>query len=271
MFAPAGDPVAPRGRRVEERRPRAALMNNFASLFWTSVGRKLFTGLTGLLLVGFVIGHLAGNMTLFMGNQAVNEYAFFLEDFLHGMALPFAEIGLILMFGVHIVSALSATKQNRTGRSQGYAVVRDAGGRSHKTASSKTMAVTGIVLMLFVVLHVLQFKFGIFVGRPDDYLYSPGPDSTHKVRDLYRIVVETFKNPLWVGLYTAVMIGLGFHLRHGIWSAFQTLGLISPRLRAFLVPAAVVLAILLAVGFIMLPVYLFLAPTPQFMTGGAPQ
>lgn len=243
-------------------------MNNFASLFWTTVGRKLFTGLTGLLLIGFVVGHLAGNMTLFMGNQAVNEYAFFLEDFLHGMALPFAEIGLVLMFGVHIVTAIAATMQNRSSRSQGYQVVRDAGGRSHKTASSKSMAITGIVLALFVVMHVLQFKYGLFVSGSSQYFYEA---DGHRVRDLYRIVVETFKNPLWVAIYVGVMTMLGLHLRHGLWSAFQTLGLISPRLRSFLVPFAVVAALVLALGFLLIPVYLFLAPMPQFLSGGANQ
>lgn len=240
-------------------------MNNFASLFWTTVGRKLFTGLTGLLLVGFVIGHLAGNMTLFMGNTAVNEYAYFLEEFLHGMFLPFAEIGLILMFGVHIATALAATAQNRAGRSQGYEVVRDAGGRSKKNASSKSMALTGIVLMFFVVMHVAQFKYGLFMPGSNAWTYDAGG---HQVRDLYRIVVTTFKNPMWVGVYVVVMTLLGLHLRHGIWSAFQTLGLISPRLRNFLVPFAVIAALVLAIGFLMLPIYIFLAPMPQFITGG---
>lgn len=237
-------------------------MNNFASLFWTTVGRKLFTGLTGLLLVGFIIGHLAGNLTLFMGNEVINEYAFFLEDALHGMFLPLAEIALILMFGVHIVTAIAATRQNRAGRSQGYVKSANAGGRSHKTASSQSMAVTGILLLLFVLVHVAQFRLGL--GFPI-YQYTPAGEH-HQVRDLYRMVVETFKNPLWVFVYCAMMVLLGLHLRHGIWSAFQTLGIISPRLRAFLVPFAVVAAIALAVGFFILPIYVYVAAETNFLS-----
>lgn len=242
-------------------------MNNFASLFWTTVGRKLFTGLTGLLLVGFVIGHLAGNLTLFMGPRAMNDYAFFLETAAHGMFLPVAEIALILMFGVHVVTALAATSQNRGARSHGYAAARDAGGRSRKTLSSKTMAITGVVLLVFVLIHVAQFRLGLF-GTPASFY--PAPDGEHRIRDLYRMVVETFRNPVWVGLYLGVMVLLGLHLRHGVWSAFQTLGLMSPRLRTFLYTAAIVIALGLAVGFLLLPLYShFALSQAQFMTTGA--
>lgn len=232
-------------------------MNNFASLFWTTVGRKFWTALTGIALIGFVLVHLIGNLTLFLGNEAINDYAFFLETAFHRGLRPVGEIVLLILFGGHACTALSATLQNWRGRSQGYAQVRGAGGRSRQSLSSRTMWITGLALLGFVVLHVAQFRFGVGF----QWYEYPGMRGEN-VRDLYRTVVEAFHNPIWVGLYVGAMVLLGFHLRHGLWSAFQTLGLLTPRLRALLYVLGVVVGVLLAVGFLALPLYVFLGVDP---------
>ncbi len=235
-------------------------MNTFASLLWSTVARKFWTALTGICLVGFVIVHLVGNLTLFLGNGAINDYAWFLETALHGGLRPVGEIVLLVLFGVHACTALSAALQNRRARSQGYTVSRGAGGRSHQTLSSRTMSVTGLILLSFLVLHVAQFRFGIGFQW---HVTAESAGSAHPVRDLYRTVVEAFHTPTWMGIYLFVMGMLGFHLRHGVWSAFQTLGAINSPLRRVLFVAGAVLAVLLALGFLALPVYVYAVVDPS--------
>lgn len=236
-------------------------MNTFASLFWTTVGRKFWTALTGICLVGFVILHLLGNLTLFMGPEAINEYAYTLETALHGLLRPFGEIALLILFGGHACTALSATLQNRRSRSQGYAEVRGAGGRSRQTLSSRTMALTGLFLLAFVILHVAQFRFGLGFTW---YVTEATQNEAHPMRDLYRTVWEAFQNPVFLGIYLVAVTLLGVHLRHGVWSAFQTLGLLNPRLRCLLYALGVVVGLLLALGFLALPLYMKFAPSGPF-------
>lgn len=118
------------------------------------------------------------------------------------------------------------------------------------------MIVTGIVLLVFLVVHLWQFRFG-----PAYMTTLAGNEG--EVWDLHRIVVETFKQPLWVAIYVAVMVLLGFHLRHGFWSAFQSIGALNPKLRPLAFSAGVVFALVIAIGFILLPIFVFLAPDPN--------
>ena len=234
-------------------------MNTFASLYWSTVARKFWTALTGLCLVGFVIVHLVGNLTVLLGNGAINEYARFLETALHGGLRPIGEIVLLILFGGHACTALSATLQNLRGRPQKYAVSRKAGGQSLQTLSSATMPWTGLVLLAFVAVHVAQMRFGLFSNW---YVTAESAGSPEQVRDLYRTVVETFQNPGWLGFYVFALVLLGYHLRHGMWSAFQTLGAINTPVRRFLFVLGAVLAVLLALGFIALPLYVYTAVDP---------
>jgi succinate dehydrogenase / fumarate reductase, cytochrome b subunit len=238
-------------------------MSAKSSVVWSSVGKKLITGLTGVLLVGFVVMHLLGNLTLLVGGDAFNEYADFLAKLGHGKLLTVAELGLVVIFGSHIVSGVSVALRRQKARPEGYQYHGNAGGVSKKSASSQSMIYTGTVLAIFLIVHVWQFRLG------------PVYETTlhgEKVRDLYKLVVETFSNGAWVGFYVAVMLMLGFHLRHGFWSMFQSLGLTNKRLLPVLVPLGVAVAVLLAVGFLSLPVYLNMtaAHTPQITTGGLP-
>jgi succinate dehydrogenase / fumarate reductase cytochrome b subunit len=240
-------------------------MASFRQIAWSSVGKKVITGITGLALVGFVIVHLLGNLTLFIGAEAFNSYAYFLEHLLHGWLIIAFEIGLIAVLFFHMLAAVYvAWFDKRRARPQGYAMVRDAGGGSRKTLSSRSMIITGIVLIVFIVIHVKMFKFA-------DHALIPRADG-HTMKDLYAVVVEAFKSPLITAGYVAVMILLGFHLRHGAWSAFQSLGWASERALPLLTGAALVVAVLLAVGFLILPLYIFFFVDPASgqaaMTGG---
>jgi succinate dehydrogenase / fumarate reductase cytochrome b subunit len=223
---------------------------------WSSIGKKLLTGLTGIGLMGFIVLHLAGNLTLLGGRDAFNAYT----DKLHslGALVTIAEIGLLALFLAHAFSAVSVWWRKRGARSVHNTRVESKGAPSRQTLASRSMIVTGVVLLVFTTLHVLQFRFG--AGMSEGYVATLGHE---QVRDLHRLVVETFKQLPVVVAYAAVMVLLGLHLRHGFWSAFQSLGALNPRLRPLAYSAGVAVGVLLALGFFVLPIYLYLfTPTP---------
>jgi succinate dehydrogenase / fumarate reductase, cytochrome b subunit len=218
----------------------------------SSVARKLVNGLTGLLAMLFIVAHLAGNLTLLGGPDAFNTYA----EALHrlGVLVYVAEVGLVVLFAAHAVSAIQVYLHKRSARDRGYTVARTKGPPSRQTLSSRTMIVTGSVLLVFLIWHIIQFRFGTY--------YTTMLEGA-EVRDLYRLVWEVFQSPVWVATYIAVMILLGFHLRHGFWSAFQSIGLLSANARPFAYATGVVFAIVMAIGFLILPLYMMLlAPEP---------
>ncbi len=221
-------------------------MSTFRSVVWSSVGKKFLTGITGLMLFGFICVHLLGNLMLLKGPEAFNGYAHFLEHLLHGLVVIVFEAGLVVLFLVHMVAAVSvALLDKERARPVKYKVLRNAGGKSRKTLSSRSMIVTGILIIVFVIGHVQMFKFtqtGTWTA----------PDGT-EMKDLYSVVVTAFKSPVIAFGYVAVMILLGLHLRHGFWSAFQSLGWNSDKWMPLLGGAALVFAVLLAVGFLILP------------------
>jgi len=239
-------------------------MSNKPSVVWSSIGRKLITGITGLGLFLFIILHLVGNLTLFLGGPTFNEYAHFLTTLGHGYALYLAEAGLAAFFVFHAVAGISVWARKAHARETPYWHKGDAGGRSEKTFSSSTMLYSGIILLIFLVIHLVQFRFGTVYYQVTD-------PQAEKVRDLYRLVREVFANPIWVWFYVAVMVLLGLHLRHGFWSMFQSLGANNRTLRPVLKGLGLLLAVVLALGFLVLPLYVhYLGPVPvsPVTTGG---
>lgn len=230
---------------------------SLGSIVGSTTGRKFINALTGIGLVVFIIVHLAGNLTLFSSNpELFNGYAKKLHDF--GWLLYAAEIGLLLLFLFHIVSAIRVTLENRKGRSDGYRVKTRAGSPSRRSFSSETMIVSGLILMAFVIWHVISFRFG--PGIADGYVTQLDGE---RARDLHQLVYEFFTSPVNVVLYVAVMIFLGFHLRHGFWSALQTLGLNSTENSATVYSVGLALAIIFALGFLLIPIWIF-----YFANGG---
>lgn len=243
-------------------------MTTFRSIIWSSVGKKVMTGLTGLMLIGFVTAHLVGNLTLFIpdAGHAFNEYGHFLESAIHGWLIIAFEVGLITIFAIHMISAVAVAVTDKVkARPKGYAVVKNAGGKSRKSLNSRSMIITGIVLILFVVLHVKMFKFTDhpMVSYETGHAVAvtavaEGVDAHDAgIKDLFAVVVEAFKNPVIAGAYVLVMILLGMHLRHGFWSAFQSMGWNTDRHMELLQFGARVVSVLLAVGFLILPLYIY--------------
>ncbi len=231
----------------------------------SSLGKKYLMGLTGLVWLGFAVGHLIGNLLLLVSRQAFNDYAHFLETIGHGALLPFVEAFLVLALLTHVYTGLTVAWADKSrARPRGYEVsgnarnkVRpkshegDGRGHSQKTLASQTMAWSGLLLLVFLVFHVLTFKYGVVQPTSGGAYLAPG------AKDLYARVVNAFANPVYVGFYTLIMLMLGTHLSHGVWSAFQSLGLNTPRFMRFIRPFAYVLAILLALGFLFLPMSIF--------------
>lgn len=207
----------------------------------SSLAKKLLTGITGLLLVAFVVVHLLGNLTLFFSASAYNNLAYTIESL--GPLTYLVEAALLLVALIHIAVGIQIYVGKHKARPVGYAEYVSAGEPSRQTLSSRTMIVSGLVLGVFLVVHLATFKFG-------PYYELPGSSR----RDLSRLVFETFHQPGYTAGYVVVLSLLGLHLRHGIWSALQSVGVTTK-------PAVYVGSALLggaiALGFIGLPLSIY--------------
>lgn len=203
----------------------------------SSIGKKIMIAAAGILLCGFLVTHLAGNMFIFVGAESFNRYAETLEG---SPLLPLAEAGLVLLFLVHIVLSYRATWLNRAARPEGYQVYN---GKGARTLGSRSMALTGTVILAFVIIHVATFKYKL--GGPK------GPD-------LFAHVMGWFENPWYSGFYVLAVGGLALHLSHGVQSGFQTFGVNHPRYTPLIKKAGLAFAALMFVGFASMPLYGFL-------------
>lgn len=222
--------------------------------FSSSLGKKIVMGLTGLGLSLFVTGHLLGNLSLFLTDQGpFNVYAHFLTGL--GELLYMIEAGLIVVFLVHVFYGSWVTISNWIARPIGcYEKTTPAKGASRKTLASSTMIYTGLAIFTFIFLHVLFFKYG--PGMAEGYVFN---NDGKEIRDLYKLVYEAFGNGWYVLWYCVTLIFLGYHLSHGFWSAFQSLGINHPVYTPFLQKFAIVFAIFIGGGFLSIPLYIFIS------------
>lgn len=208
----------------------------------SSIGKKWIVGISGALLVLFVLAHLAGNLTIYIGpyGEGINVYA----QALHASPLFLwtARGGLLLVFLVHIFTALSLVLENRRARPQRYAVKA----RVQSTVFVRTMALSGLVVLSFLIFHVLQFAAGL---SPHSHLYDL--EGRH---DVAAMIILSFHNPFVSGFYLLSVFLLGMHLSHGISSIFQTFGLNGRKSAGLIRHGALVLAWVLMAGFASIPV-----------------
>lgn len=190
--------------------------------------------LTGLSFCGFLILHLAGNLTVYISQDALVAYSVKLHSL--GPLLTLAELGLLFLALVHVLTGIVLFYLNQTARPKKYAVKKNAGGR---TIGSATMPYTGVLLLIFIVIHLLNFHFA---------------DKTE--RNIFQIVAATFSNPGYVVMYVAAMIVAAIHVSHGLWSAFQSLGASHPKYTPLIKKAGILYSLLIAVGFGALPIYI---------------
>lgn len=211
------------------------------SFFNSSVGSKYLIAFTGLSLVGFLVGHLAGNLLVYVSPDTFNHYGDKLIK--NPLVIP-AELGLIALFLLHAYKAVRMFVGARVARPVGYAQKERAGHTSRKSMASTTMILSGAFLLVFVPLHLKTFKYGAHYESAE-----PG------VRDLFRTVAEVFSHPGYVVFYVVGMAIIGFHLWHGISSALQSLGIDRSGWAPVLRRIGWTLAAVLAVGFLSIPLY----------------
>ncbi|MCZ6634346.1 MAG: succinate dehydrogenase cytochrome b subunit [bacterium] len=230
-------------------------MPSASSPIWSSIGKKILMSLTGLAMFGFLLGHLLGNLPLLMLEKSADDYNRY-SHFLIGLGGLLILIELILLGGLlfHAWTAVSIVRGKRRARPERYHKVQSAGGASRKTLGASTMILTGLVILLFVPLHLKTFKFG--PGASGEKEYVTVVDGV-EMRDLHKLVMETFQDPIYVAWYVLAMICLGFHLSHAFWSAFQSLGLYHDRYTPWLYSGGRVLAFLISAGFLVVPVWIY--------------
>jgi len=219
--------------------------SNFRRVFTSSVGTKLLIGLTGLALFVYLVLHLVGNALVFLGQDTFNEYSHTLTS--NPLIVPI-EIGLLLIFLLHVYKAITMWLANQKARPAGYQRKRPAGHTSRKSVSSSTMILTGSIVLLFILVHVKQFKYGAY------YASAANP----AVRDLYRTEVDVFHQPLWVAFYVICTALVALHLRHGISSGFQSIGFDHPIYTRRLVTWGIVGAIVVGGGLAVIPLLVYL-------------
>lgn len=221
--------------------------NKRSAFFRSPIGKKVLTGITGLGLTVFVLIHMTGNLSYFSSDpDAYNLYSEFLTGL--GPLFYFIELGLLAFFVIHIVLGINIYLRKRKARAVDYKKYQSAGKPSRQTLSSRTMIVTGILLLLFLVFHLYSFKYGT---------YYETTVNGEQIRDLKRLLEEKFSEPLYAFGYPIMMLLLAFHLRHGIWSAFQSLGAIKPKLTPVIYVAGALVGLLIALGFLVLPLYIY--------------
>jgi len=217
----------------------------FQRYFSSSVGTKLLIGVTGLLLFVYMLLHLAGNVLIFAGRDTFNTYSHALIS--NPLIIPI-EIGLLLVFLLHVYKTVRMLMANQAARPVGYQKRATAGHTSRKSFASSTMIASGLILLLFIIVHVKQFKFGSYYETVSEL----------PIRDLYRTEIEVFRNPFWVLFYVIGTLVVGLHLRHGIASGFQSLGLDHPLYTRRLTIIGILLAVIIGAGLGIIPVWAYL-------------
>jgi len=203
----------------------------------SSIGRKVVMAATGAILVVFVIGHMLGNLQVYLGPEAMNNYAVFLRQVLHGTGLWIARVTLLAAVILHIWAATSLTLTSRRARAIGYRKQQ----WKESTYASRTMRWGGVIILLFVIYHLLHFTFGTV--HPS---FVEG--------DVYHNFITGFQSVPVSIAYVVAMLALGLHLRHGVWSMFQTLGVSHPRYIRLARAAAWIVAIVVVAGNVSFPI-----------------
>lgn len=209
----------------------------------STIGRKQLIGVTGLGLSFFVLTHMLGNMLILVGPEAYNEYS---HKLISNPLIYLAEAGLLALFVGHLVFALRLSYKNWRARDTRYAMYPS--GLKRTTWTQRSLWAQGLLILVFLILHLITFKYGNH--------YTATYNGV-EMRDLHKLIVEVFHNPIYVGWYLVSLFVLGLHLSHGVGSSFQTLGIHHPRYQCAIRSFSIGYAIIVIAGFVSQPVYVF--------------
>lgn len=210
----------------------------------SAIGRKQLMAVTGLIWSLFVLSHVAANLLILFNAEAYNKYSHALTS---NPLIYIAEAGLVLTILAHIVNGIKLTIQNKAARGPQKYAMTPAGDKAPRF-QSKWMIYHGTLLAVFLVYHLITFKFGTY--------YSITYNGV-EMRDLHRLVLEVFQSPAYVVFYCLCLVGVGFHLSHGFYSSFASLGLYHPRYSPMLSKFGYLYGFIVAAGFIVQPLYVF--------------
>jgi succinate dehydrogenase / fumarate reductase cytochrome b subunit len=228
-------------------------MNIITHVFKSSLGKKYIMAVTGFGLFLFVIGHLAGNLQIFLGREAINRYGQFLQS--NPELIWPARLTLLLMVGLHIWSAVMVSLENKAARPVGYAVYQPVG----SSFASRHMLIGGSVVFVFIIYHLLHYTAEVqylnFTGRDFAAFMEKLPGQFPPERhDIFKMMVVGFSQPLVSGFYVLGLALLCLHLSHGASSMFQSLGWKNEAYRPFLDNAARVIAVAIFLGYTSIPI-----------------
>ncbi|MGF1530169.1 MAG: succinate dehydrogenase cytochrome b subunit [Puniceicoccaceae bacterium] len=222
-------------------------MNPLTAVFTSSIGKKFLMALTGLVLAGFVLGHMLGNLQIFGPPKAINGYAYFLHQVLPWEVLYAIRFFLLGAVGIHIAMAVLLVIENRRARPQTY----DRQKLHESTFAARTMKYTGTVLLIFIVFHILHFTIQSIDPAYSNFRYQLGLE--RETQDVYAMMIYGFSNPLFSVFYIIATGLLCWHLAHGFSSMFQTLGLRNEVWRKRLNVAALAYGWIVFLGFAIIP------------------
>lgn len=219
----------------------------------SSIGKKILVAVTGLVLAIFVLGHMIGNLLVFVGPDAINEYGHMLHTMGHGALIWVARLGLLAAFAVHIVATIQLTRENREARDTKYGMEAT----RVATPASRIMIYSGLTVLAFLIYHLLHFtvRVGNEYNNPELYTYLLNGEPVHNV---YKMVIDGFSWAPASIFYIVAMVLLCNHLSHGVSSLFQTLGLTTNKTWPLLEKAARGFALLILVGNCSIPIAIWL-------------
>jgi succinate dehydrogenase / fumarate reductase cytochrome b subunit len=226
-----------------------ALTRCFETYWSSSIGKKLVVAITGIGLVLFLAGHLAGNLVVFMGPEPFNQYAYFLHHMLHGVGIWLFRIAMLVMIAAHIIATIALTRQNKLAR-KAY----EHPATIQASASSRYMIMSGLTILAFIIYHLLHFtaRIGNEYNSLDRYKTTiPGVEG--EVHNAWQMVIDGFSWAPATIFYVIAMTLLCSHLMHGVGSIFQTLGLRSKKSAGFIQQLSVGYSVVIWLGFISIP------------------
>ncbi len=234
-------------------------MRWLTNFLFSSIGQKVVMSLTGLFLISFLVAHLSGNLQLLIddGGQQFNQYAKFMTS---NPLIKFISFGLYAGILLHAMQGLYIWINNKAARGgKGYAkkVTRAVG--TNATAASN-MAWWGILILIFLIIHMGDFWFAMKFGGSLEMLTYEGYDEP--VKDLFTKVEATFNNPIFVIFYVLAMLGLAAHLLHGFQSAFQSLGLNHPKYTPLIKGIGTFIAVVIPLLFAIIPIFMYFGIYP---------
>ena len=222
-----------------------SVWNVLTNFYGSSIGKKIIVAVSGLFLLLFLLAHLIGNLLIYAGQEAINEYAVWLKELGHGSMIWIARFGLLALIVAHVVTTIALVRQNKAARPQRYAHEATV----QASGSSRIMIWSGIIILVFVVYHIMHFTLGI----GNEY-YAGGYEMSDGHHDVYKMVIDGFSVWYVSAFYIFSMALLCSHLSHGFSSVFQTLGLRTERTWPIIRGAGLIYAAVIFFGNISIPI-----------------